>query len=256
MHLQFRRPIRAIQALLILLLFLLPICLEAQLFQALIESAMDITSSVNQVLLDMTRLSDDEEKQIGKELKKEVLKTKSTGKDSKFNSQSIFKDIVKVCQRKGLDYELTIINDTEFNAFAIAGGQIFLNTGLLQGLESKDEIAFVIAHELAHNELRHCINKIQHSVNASRIDPTLGSVVQLAYHIYSHPFSKSDERAADELGLQLMLKAGYKKAGAISFFSKLEKMEAKWEGTALKELNDFISTHPTAKERKKNLESK
>jgi predicted Zn-dependent protease len=131
---------------------------------------------------------------------------------------------------------------------------MFFNTGILDFLETEDEIAFVMAHEIAHNELRHCIKRVQYAAIASSIDPSFGEIVQLAYGIYSMPFTKYDEYEADELGVWLMKKAGYNKQGAVDFFTKLEVLEKEYGIDKRDAVNDFISSHPTARDRRERVE--
>jgi len=112
----------------------------------------------------------------------------------------------------------------------------------------------VIAHEIAHNDLKHCVQSIQHAVRASQIDPLLGEVVGVAYSIYKHPFSQEMEYAADKRGVELMTAAGWSKQGAISFFRKLQRYEPSAEDPGIQAVNDFISTHPTAQKRIERIE--
>lgn len=253
MYLQFWKPQRVIQSLAIVFL-LLPGSANSQIIDDLFDMGLNTIQAVDSALLDITAISDEEENQIGTELKKEILKSAKTGVSQKFKPGEILKRLQPHCQRKAIKYDTTTLKDEVFNAYTVAGGKIFLNTGLLEKLENVDELAFVIAHELAHNELKHCIHRIQHSYVASKINPTLAIVVQLGYSTYKYPFSKEEERQADEYAVLLMQKAGFKKAGAISFFVSLEKQEGKWSDSNLKAVNDFISTHPTAEERRQRIE--
>ncbi len=224
--------------------------------QDLIRDILKKVDAVNQQLLNITAVSDEEENKIGEELDKKIMKELKTGKERKFDVKKIFEKIKTHLERKKINYSYSIIENKDVNAFAIAGGKIYLLTGLLDHLESEDEIAFVIAHEFAHIELKHCINRVQYSAIASKIDPTLGDIVQAAYLIYTMPFSQQQEYEADDKGAELMLKAGYKIDGAVSFFDKLEKLEKKYGIEKRDELNDFISSHPTAKDRKERIKKR
>ncbi|MDP2173493.1 MAG: M48 family metalloprotease [Candidatus Cloacimonadaceae bacterium] len=253
MRIQFRKSRRIIQYLSLIIL-LLPGMGYGQLIDDLLNAGTNTIKAVDSVLLDMTSVSDTEENQIGVELKKEILKKVKIEHSKKYDVVKILNKILPHCKRKAIKYEVIVVKDDVFNAYAVAGGKMFLNTGLLENLDNIDEVAFVLAHEMAHNELKHCINRIQHSYQAAKIQPLLGAIVQLAYITYKHPFSKEDERAADEYAVNLMQRAGYKKAGAISFFRNLGKHEQKWKDTNLQAVNDFVSTHPTAEERRKRIE--
>lgn len=211
-------------------------------------------ANLKEAIEDITAISDEEENKIGNEMKKILLEEHRQTTTTKFDIPAIFNRIKSQATRKKIKYEFFILKDDVFNAYAVAGGKIFLNIGLINRLSTKDEIAFVIAHEIAHVELKHCIKAIQYTAKARQIDPRLGDVVQIGYSIYRRAFSKQQEREADELGVRLMMKAGYKKSGAVSFYRTLEKYEPKYSDPTLQTYNDFISSHPTAKERRERIE--
>ncbi|MCS7054196.1 MAG: M48 family metallopeptidase [Ignavibacterium sp.] len=222
--------------------------------QDLIKNILKTVDQVNQELLNITAPSDEEENKIGEQLDKEIMKDKKTVNDYKFQIKIIFDKIKKQTDRKKINYRYSIIKDKDFNAYTIAGGKVYLLTGLIDELEKEEELAFVIAHEIAHNELKHCIKKVQYAAKASEINPLLGNLVQIAYSIYHLPFSKEEELEADKRAVELMKKAGYDKEGAISFFKKLQQKEKQYRKENKTEENDFISTHPNTEERIKKIE--
>ena len=216
----------------------------------LIKNLLQTADIVNETILELTALSDDDENAIGKELDKQITQEVKITKERKFNIKRIFNKLMKYVERTNLNYNYKVVKTDEVNAYAIAGGYMYINTGILDFLDTEDEIAFVIAHEISHNELRHCIKRVQYAALASSVDPNFGEIVQIAYNIYSMPFSKYDEFEADENGVKILLKAGYDKAGAVSFFEKLEELEKEYGVDDRDAVNDFISSHPTAKERR------
>ncbi|NWF51305.1 MAG: M48 family metalloprotease [Ignavibacteriaceae bacterium] len=218
-----------------------------------INELLKTADILNQTLLELTALSDEDENQIGEQLDKKITGELRLTKERKFNVRSIFNKLVKHVERKKINYSYKIVDTDEVNAYAIAGGKMYINTGILDFLETEDELAFVIAHEISHNELKHCIKRIQYSALASSLDPNLGEIVQLAYNLYSMPYSKYDEYEADDNGVKLMKKAGFNKKGAVSFFTKLAKLEKEYGIDKRDEVNDFISSHPTAEERKERI---
>jgi len=222
----------------------------------LIKGILQGVDVVNKQVLNITALSDEEENKIGEDLDKEIMKDFDVGKEKKYDLEKIFTNIKKYIKRTQINYRYTVLKDNSINAFAIAGGKIYLLTGLLKAVDTEDEIAFVIGHELAHIELKHCINRVQYAAIASKVEPNLGEIVQVAYSIYSTPYSKYDEYAADDLGVELMQKAGYKKEGAIKFFEKLIELEKEYQQDKKDPLNDFISSHPTAEKRIERIKSK
>lgn len=221
----------------------------------LLNELLKTADILNETLLEVTALSDEEENSIGIELEKQISKDLRIVKERKFNLKKIFRDLTGYVDRTSLNYGYKVVETDEVNAYAIAGGRMFINTGILEFLETEDEIAFVMAHEIAHNELRHCIKRVQYAAIASSIDPSFGEIVQLAYGIYSMPFTKYDEYEADELGVWLMEKAGYDKRGAVSFFEKLEELEKEYGIDQRDAVNDFISSHPTARDRRERVKN-
>lgn len=215
----------------------------------LIKDLMQTADILNETLLEITALSDEEENAIGDELDKQISKDLRFRKEYKFNLRKIFNNLMQFTERDNINYNYKVVRTDEINAYAIAGGRMYINTGIIDYLDDENEIAFVIAHEIAHNELRHCIKRVQYAAIASSIDPSFGEIVQLAYSMYLMPFTKYDEFEADELGVWMMKKAGYDKQGAVSFFSKLEKLEKEYGIDQRDPVNDFISSHPSAGER-------
>ncbi len=229
----------------LILIFSSPLKAQDEILNELLNTA----NLLNETLLEITALSDEDENLIGDELDKQISKDLKFTKEKKFNLNKIFNNLMKYVNRTNINYSYKVVKTDEINAYAIAGGRMYINTGIIDFLDTEDEIAFVIAHEISHNELRHCIKRVQYAAIASSIDPNLGEIVQVAYGIYSMPFTKYDEFDADELGVNLMKKAGYDKQGAVSFFKKLEELEKEYGMDNRDPVNDFISSHPTAKER-------
>ena len=244
----------------VLFIILIPTIFNSQNLCAqtdLLKEALKVVDEVNNTLLDFTALTDEEENEIGKQLDEMIMEDNEEVNNSKFNVEKIFGEIVKHVDRTELNYSYRIVESEDVNAYTVAGGKIYINTGLLDYLDNEDELAFVIGHEISHNELKHCIKKIQYAAIAGSIDPTLGQVVGVAYSIYDMPFSSDKEFEADENGIYLIHKAGYDKSGAISFFEKLAELEKEYGVDKRDPMNDFISSHPTADkraERIKNME--
>lgn len=234
---------------LLALIFSAPIKAQDEILNELLNTA----NLLNETLLELTALSDEDENLIGDELDKQISKDLRFSKEKKFNVKNIFDKLMKNVQRTSINYSYKVVRTDEVNAYAIAGGRMYINTGIIEFLDNENEIAFVLAHEISHNELRHCIKRVQYAAIASSIDPNLGEIVQVAYGMYSMPFTKYDEFEADELGVKLMKKAGYNKSGAVSFFEKLEKLEKEYGMDQRDPVNDFISSHPTAKERRNRV---
>jgi predicted Zn-dependent protease len=135
-------------------------------------------------------------------------------------------------------YSFDVVNLREINAFALPGGPMFLNRGMLQAAETDDEVAGVMAHELSHVVLRHGTlqaakaQKFQFGALAGQI---LGSIVggtkgaiiaqgsQIGLGTYFLKYGREYEREADLLGAQIMARAGYSPRQMANMFRTIQQ---------------------------------
>lgn len=164
---------------------------------------------------------------------------------------------------KGHSIEFYISNSPEVNAFALPGGLMVFNIGLLEKAGNGLEIMGVTAHELAHIKNRHSLKSIISSLGIfTAISIILGdlsailvfgdqlvSLMQLGY-------SRSLELEADRVGFDLMVQAGYSPIGLIQFFQKIIDLQ---DESALSEYEDklsVLSTHPATDQRIQFIEER
>lgn len=146
-------------------------------------------------------------------------------------------------QRKDVIYRFTVREDPTLNAFALPGGYVYVNTGLLAFVKCEDELAMVLGHEVSHIELRHT------SPNLLKEALSLG-------------YKKHQEFDADEAGVRLAVAAGYKSRAALTLFRRLAAqspapMEPHKPRSPMGEaahvligtLGGFWGSHPVAQER-------
>ena len=145
------------------------------------------------------------------------------------------------------------IESDAINAFAMPGGYILVSKGLLKMLESEDELAFVLAHELAHVSRRHhyqIVLRQRLAEQASRDLQSAGQgddIAKLAStsgQIYARGLDKGAEFEADRLGLELMTRAGYDPVAALSVLERLLSFRGNDPRAEL-----LFSTHPSPSER-------
>jgi len=122
--------------------------------------------------------------------------------------------IAAVCDRKDLTYTFKVLNNKEINAFALPGGFIYINKGLIDYLASDDELAGVIGHEVGHVVKRHTVKQIEKSNTYSIISLLAfgdrGVMLQnLVFDAIMAGYSRADESEADHLGFIHTLRAGY-----------------------------------------------
>jgi metalloendopeptidase OMA1, mitochondrial len=149
-------------------------------------------------------------------------------------------------------WEFAVVRSNQVNAFVVPGGKVVVYTGLLRMLESEDELAAVLAHEIAHVLARHAAERI---TNAGLLE-----VVRFAlYYVFGLPIpsaplaaafflpnSRLQETEADVIGVQLAARACYDPAAAVDVFGKLGRMEERAGAGAMPQ---FLRTHPVSGDR-------
>ncbi len=161
--------------------------------------------------------------------------------------------------------QFSIVNDSEINAFALPGGFVVINSGLILAADSADEMLGVLAHELSHVTEQHSVRNIISAASVYlSIDLLLGDVSGLlamiadaAPLLLNQQFSRGFEREADEKGYELLVRANIDPKGLASFFEKLmaeqEKQLEKVEDETTRELmiaaEGLLSTHPATEDR-------
>lgn len=157
--------------------------------------------------------------------------------------------------REEFAWEVRIIDDDEtLNAFATPGGYIYVYTGLIKYLDSEDELAGVMGHEIAHADQRHSTKALtkQYGIQAlaslaggsqagALAGNVLGSLLQLK-------FGRGAETEADTYSVIYLCPTGYEADGAAGFFRKLES------GGGGSRPPEFLSTHPNPGNRVANIE--
>lgn len=173
--------------------------------------------------------------------------------------QSIGKRLAAVSDRPDLPYEFTVLNDSVPNAWAMPGGKIAFNRGLLYELNSEAELAAVMGHEIVHAAARHGAKSMERGIflqgamiavgigaqNSDYANLIVGGS-QLGAQLVSSKYGRDAESESDFYGMQYMKKAGYDPAAAVTLqetFVRLSKDRK----------SDFISglfaSHPPSPQR-------
>jgi Zn-dependent protease with chaperone function len=160
-------------------------------------------------------------------------------------------------------YRFRVVNATEINAFALPGGYVYVNRGILENARNEGEVAGVMAHEIAHVALRHGTHQASKAYaaqaglqilggllggkvgnNTAQILNTVGGVGLNALFL---KFSRDLETQADVRGAQILAASGYTPADMVSFFRQLENVDK------AKKTN-WLSDHPAPPDRIARLE--
>jgi len=158
-----------------------------------------------------------------------------------------------------LPYEFAVLNNSVPNAWALPGGKIAINRGLLTELESEAELAAVLGHEVVHAAARHTARQIsrgmllQGLVLATAVassDSDYGNLAVggagLAAQLVTTKYGRDAELESDFYGMQYMSKAGYDPQGAVSLQETFVRLS---EGRRTDWLSGLFASHPPSQER-------
>jgi predicted Zn-dependent protease len=187
----------------------------------------------------------EQEKAYGKKFHEEILKEFEFVADKRLSKlKKIFQKLKPYAVRKELDYQIFLIESLEdpemINAFTHVGGYIYFTTGLLEFAESDDELAFIMGHELGHNENRHVGEAVQELELGKSIfgDAESSEIFSGVMNLLFAAFNQPQELEADRAGMYLAYQGGYDPEKGLDFFRRLAKNEAK------SRLAKLFSTHP------------
>ncbi len=177
----------------------------------------------------------------------------------------IGRKLAAVSLRNDIEYHFFVVNSSEVNAFALPGGYIYVNRGLIEKADNESEIAGVIGHEIGHVVGRHATRQMSKKLLLAGIvlgagaavgakSQKWGQIIQalggVGVFLAAMKYSRDDERQADWLGLTEMNRAGYDPNGMVTFFQKLDQLSRNSASGGLA----FLSTHPLPAERMHNMQ--
>ena len=244
-----------------LILALVLTCAFAPLAEAKKKKKDDVEQIGNRRVAHRSMISREKEIRIGKRYSAEIERTARLVKDPVVNEyvNRVGQNLVRNSDAK-IPFSFRVIDNPALNAFAIPGGYIYIHSGLILAADEEDELAGVLAHEIAHITARHW---------AARM--TKGTILQMAqipliiltgglsypayYGVWNAfgfavplafmKFSRGAEAESDYLGIQYMYKAGYDPEAYISFFAKLLQENRKNPGSIPK----IFMSHPPTEDR-------
>jgi len=171
------------------------------------------------------------------------------------------RQIASRADRRGIPYTFYVVNSDVVNAFAIPGGYIYVNRGLIERADNVSELAGVLGHEIGHVVERHSIERMQKAQNANTLLGVVYGVllrrnpsgveqagVQVAGSAVFAGYSRDAEREADRVAVPYLIASGINPNGLPSFFQELmserQRNPSRVEG--------WFSTHPLEQERINN----
>ncbi len=220
-------------------------------------------------------VSPQREQELGDEAAVQVEQSLGLVKDSvpvEF-VRAVGRRLAAVSDRPEGPWSFEIADSPEPNAFALPGGYVYVTRGLLELVNSEDELAGVLGHEIGHVTARHSVKRVSAGVLTSPVaiasaiagagvgivSPFLRDVVQgtgslVTGGLVLAPFSRAQENEADEIGQRVAARAGYDPAGIANFMRTLER-EGELRTEAQRRFH-ILDTHPMPADRAARTEAR
>lgn len=210
---------------------------------------------------DLVLMSEEKEVRIGREMHEKLVASTPVYNDPILSAyiEHVGQKIAKASDRPDLEYHFTIIDSQDINAFALPGGYVYINRGLLTYLQSEAEMAAVLAHEIGHITARHAVRQKTASTGAGvasvlSVLVTGSGAVGQAANLWSTAavkgYGRDMELEADRFGAQYMYNAGYDPQAMINVIGLLKDQEtfarrrARVEGKKQQTYHGVFASHP------------
>jgi predicted Zn-dependent protease len=213
-----------------------------------------------------------EERRLGENIMRELRADRSYSEDAEVVDylNALGNRLVSVNRGSPYQFYFFLVDDPQVNAFALPGGFIGINSGLLVAAQTESELAGVLAHEIAHITQRHIARIISAqkqaqvlslaglalAILAARANSDLGQAAllgsQAAYIQTALNFTRDHEREADRFGLQTLEQAGFDPQGMATFFERLQRSTRFSESNA----PSYLRTHPLTFERIADMQNR
>jgi predicted Zn-dependent protease len=205
-------------------------------------------------------ISQQQEVELGAQQAQQVSAQLPMLQDPTINAyvNSLGSQLARTTSRADLDWHFAIVNTDVINAFALPGGYVYINRGVLQQASNESELASVLAHEIEHVVRRHSVKQMEEVNNANigvALACTLTNVcnnqvtqaaIQVGGSAYFAKNSRADEVQADEGGFSTLIRAGIDPHGMLTFFQKLLAEEQRSGGG---NASSWFADHPGTEDR-------
>ncbi|MFP4212914.1 MAG: M48 family metalloprotease [Desulfohalobiaceae bacterium] len=185
-------------------------------------------------------------------------------------AQDLLQRVQEVIPAQPFELEIKVLRDGSLNAFAAPSGKIFLHSGLILAMQEESELVAVLAHELAHVKQRHIAGNIERSkwISLGSLAGVLAGVLlggggagsqalavgsMAGGQAAALKYSRSDEREADQLGLEYLVRAGYNPQAMADSFRRIRRH--KLLGGSSADIPEYMLTHPGLEARIGEVES-
>ena len=204
-----------------------------------------------------------EEAKMGAEVLEQIKKNLPLVHDERIVEyiNGVGRDILRHVGYRDFGFEFFVVDDSSLNAFAIPGGYVFINRGLIQMMDGESELAAVLSHEVGHVQARHIARRIEETtpLNIATMAGTLLAILAgggkaagaiaisaaAASMTYQLQYSRQNEEEADRLGMKYLADSGYDISASVSVFQKM--VQSRFMNT--EGIPTYLSTHPGLNDR-------
>jgi len=232
---------------------------------AILNMAADAQRDLSRIPMHFTRLSNEQEIAIGKELaSRYATQTRKLTPEEEGLEKYVTRvgNAVALHAHRHLPYTFTVLPDHNMiNAFALPGGPVYIGEGMLDLMMSEDELANVLAHEIEHIDHYHCVERVQLEAKLKNLNlDVLGSLLQFPIDFWEAGYHKDEEFEADREGMYLAVQSGYSPFGAADMFERFAKLcdeyvihaqspDQELSELAIQSLTGYFRSHPLPSER-------
>jgi len=233
-----------------------------------LSAAADTQRELSHPFVQVVKLSDQEEVRIGGSLAQRYVHQGGWNEEPDGAMEKYVNAVgrhVAARARRKLDYKFHYIPADGFiNAFALPGGHIFIGKGLIALMDSEDELASVLGHEVEHVDNYHCNERVALEARLKHIP--LGGLFALPIELFQAGYSKNQELEADRSGTTLAVMAGYSAQGAVRMFQTFERLHREYvlkadsphdelSQVAIESIKGYFRSHPLPDERQRQIQS-
>ena len=224
----------------------------------LFQTGRDVARSLDRIGQETLKLDAAEERQLGASLNQLICSQHSILNEPRISTRlaSLAEPFLNQRKRSDIDYTFVVVDNPEVNAFAHAGGFVYVYRGLLEFVSDEGELRFVLGHEIAHVDLGHCVEQMTYASRVSQAAGEFGgSLVQIAYQTIALGYSEDKEFEADAWAYAAL---GDSQPGALQFLQRLSEKEVEPQAehadktvldVAVQEVENHFRTHPPTIER-------
>jgi predicted Zn-dependent protease len=232
---------------------------------AILDMAADAQRDLSRLPMHFTRLSDEQEIAVGRELASRYATQTRPLTPEGHGLEKYVRRVgatVALHAHRHLPYSFTVLPDHNMlNAFSLPGGPVYIGEGMLDLMTTEDELASVLAHEVEHIDHYHCVERVQIQAQLKKLDlDHVGALVQIPLDFWEAGYHKDEELEADREGMYLAVLAGYSPYGSVDLFERFAQLcdeyvihaqspDEELSQLAIQSLTGYFRSHPLPSER-------